>query len=142
MTFIDKLLKRLFPNKIIAHRLCDLIQQSCNQQTHNSHICIAIEKDNHTREFCYVTIDELIKLYQHCPVIERCLYELIPPTNQVKAYIDFEYHIDNNLAIGNSYNAVKCCLKLFRCLLCVQTNTTDDRNYIDIALKEFLLLEA
>ncbi|CAF1335680.1 unnamed protein product, partial [Rotaria sordida] len=46
-------------------------------------------------------MDELIMLYRNIPVNQRYLYELILPTNKIKAYIDFEYYINNNPEIQN-----------------------------------------
>jgi hypothetical protein len=143
MVFIDKLIKSLFPNKNVSHRLCDLIYHSSDQNMPNSHIVIGIEKDNGSREFCYMTLDELILVYKKSVVLERCLYELILPTNQVKAYIDFEYYIDNNTDIQCSYIGPGCCLKILRYLFNNNGKTivkTD--KYNTMALEQFIVLES
>jgi hypothetical protein len=143
MTVIYELLKRLFPNKIISYRLSDLIHQSSNGNEVNSHICISIENDKNTRQFLYMTIDELIVLYQNCIVSERSLYELIPPTKQVKAYMDIEYYIENNLIIQNSYTVISSCLKMFCYLLNFQNNMTfESKDWLDAALQQCLIVEA
>jgi len=143
MTFIYELLKRLFPNKIITYRLSDLIHQHSNGNETNSHICISIENDKNTRQFFYMTIEELSILYQNCIVSERSLYELIPSTKQVKAYMDIEYYIENNLIIQNSYSVISSCLKMFYYLLNFQNNMTFESNdWLDMALQQLLVLEA
>ena len=88
MALILKIIKRLFKNKVVTYRLVDLMDQLSKQNLKNI-ACISIETDNSHRLFSYFTIDELIILYQHSNVVERSLYELMTPVNQVKAYIDF-----------------------------------------------------
>jgi len=143
MTFIIKLINRFFPNKIITYRISDLIDQTSNQNIKNNDICISIETDSNSRRFCYLTIDELIILYKHSPVLERSLYELISPTCQVKAYIDFEYHVNSNLNIQNSQIGSNCCLKILHLMLNPPDYIISEENkYIDLVLKQFLVLEA
>lgn len=142
MALIEKLIKRLFKNKVVTHRLVDLMDQLSNQNLKNM-ICISIETDNNSRQFSYFTIDELIILYQHSSVIERTLYELITPANKVKAYIDFEYYIDNNLEIKNSYIGPTCLLKIFYYFLNFQDHNVQQNNdQITYLLQQFLILEA
>ncbi|CAF4221896.1 unnamed protein product [Rotaria magnacalcarata] len=87
--------------------------------------------------------DELIILYQHSNVIERSLYELMTPVNQVKAYIDFEYYIDNNLDIKNSHIGPICLLKIFYFLLnFLDHNDQHNNDQIAHILQQFLILEA
>lgn len=143
MTFLQNLIRRLFPTKIVSHYLSDLIHQSSHQNINTNHICLSIEKNNGSRDFCYLTMEELTTLYQYCPVIERSLYELICPTNSVKAYIDFEYYTENNLDIQDHRVGPKCCLKILHYLLNFPDNTTCQKeNYLDIVLQQFLVLEA
>jgi len=140
---MERLIKRLFSNKIVTHRISDLINQLSDQNIQDNNICIGIEKDNGARQFCYLSIDELTIFYQHSTVLERFLYELIPPENQVKVYIDFEYYIDNNLDIENSHIGPNSCLKILHCLLTCQTNSIfTTSKQIDLTLQEFLVLEA
>ena len=140
---MERLIKRLFSNRLITHRISDLIYQSSDQNIQDNNICIGIEKDNGARQFCYLSIDELTIFYQHSTVLERFLYELIPPASQVKIYIDFEYYVDNNLDIQNSHTGLSSCLKILHCLLTCQTDSiSTPNNQIDLALREFLVLEA
>ncbi|CAF4023524.1 unnamed protein product [Rotaria magnacalcarata] len=105
--------------------------------------CISIETDNNHCQFSYFTIDELIILYQHSNVIERSLHELMTPVNQVKAYIDFEYYIDNNLDIKNSHIGPICLLKIFYFLLnFLDHNDQHNNDQIAHILQQFLILEA
>jgi hypothetical protein len=143
MTLIEKLIKHLFPNKVVTHRLSDLMDQLSNQNSRNTHINISIEKDNNTRQFCYLTIDELILLYQHSSVIQRSLYELITPEKLVKAYIDFEYYIDYNRDIENCHIGANCILKILYYLLNLHENNIQEKHSsMGFILKEFLVLEA
>lgn len=142
MALILKLIKRLFTNKVVTHRLVDLTGQLSNQNL-KKQICISIEIANNRRQFSYFTIDELIILYQHSSFIDRSLYELMTPTNQVKAYIDFEYYIDNNLDIKNSRIGPTCLLKIFYYLLNFQDHNDQQNNdKITQILEQFLILEA
>ncbi|CAF2094910.1 unnamed protein product [Rotaria magnacalcarata] len=105
--------------------------------------CIRFETDNNHRQFSYFTIDELIILYQHSNVIERSLYELMTPVNQVKACIDFEYYIDNNLDIKNSHIGPICLLNIFYFLLnFLDHNNQHNNDQIAHILQQFLILEA
>lgn len=143
MTYIEKLLKRLFPNKLITHRLSELNNNLSKQDVENIYICISAEKENGSRIFCYVTFDELIILYQCCPLTERFLYELINETKQVKSYIDFEYYINNNNDITNPYIGPNTCLKILYSLFKEQNDTNNETdNFIHLALKQFLVLDA
>jgi hypothetical protein len=142
MTLIEKLIKRLFSHKVVTSRLSDLINQLLNQNL-NNHICISIAKDNDSRLFTYVNIDELIILYQHSSVVQRSLYELITPGTQVKTYIDFEYYINNNLDIQDSRIGASCFLKILYYFLNFQDNNIYEKNnYINLILQQFLVLEA
>jgi hypothetical protein len=143
MTYIQKLIKQHFPNKIITHRLSDLIYHVSNQNLDNSYIYLSIEKDNNSREFCYLMIDELVTLYQECPMLERSLYEIIISTNEVKVYIDFEYYTITNLDIKSSHIGPNCILKIFYHLLNFHRNTDlNTTNYIELAIQQFLVLES
>ncbi|CAF5071014.1 unnamed protein product, partial [Rotaria magnacalcarata] len=55
--------------------LSNLIYDLQNNNEENSSFYISIENDSNSRQFCYLTLDELISLYRYCPVIERTLYE-------------------------------------------------------------------
>ncbi|CAF1292374.1 unnamed protein product [Rotaria sordida] len=133
----------LWNSQIITHRISDLMQLIKDQNVKNTHICISIQNDNDTREFCYLTIDELTQLFQQTPVIERCLYEVIFPTNQVKTYIDFEYYITNNLDIESPYIGARCFLKILYNLLNFQQNIDCEANYkMDLILQQFLVLNS
>ncbi|CAF1443256.1 unnamed protein product [Adineta steineri] len=132
---------RLFPNKIITYRILDLIHLSSNENIKNSDICVSIEINTNSRRFCYLTINELITLYQNSPVLERSLYELISPNSKVKAYIDFEYYIDNNPDIQNSQIGISCCLKMLHLFLNSEQNIEPNK-YTNLILKQFLVLES
>ncbi len=140
---VEKLIKHLFPNKIITYRLSELKDKLSLQYSTMKYIYISIEKDNNTPQFWYLTIDELKALYEHSTANERSIYELITCENQVKAYIDFEYYVNNNLDIKNSHTAVNCILKIVYYLLNFEKHNIDETdNQINMVLKEFLILEA
>ena len=143
MTFVQELINRLFPNKIVYHHLSGLIDQLPEQNNNKDYIFVSIEKNNGCREFCYFTIKELIFFYEHCPSVERSLYEIIFPANIIKSYVDFEYYIDNNRDIQNHFIGPNCCLKILHYLLnCLDNTHREKENYIDIVLQQFLVLEA
>jgi hypothetical protein len=143
MVLVEKLIKHLFPNKIITYRLSELKDRLSLHDSTMKYIYISIEKDNNSRQFCYVTIDELKALYDHSTTNERSIYELITSENQVKAYIDFEYYVNNNLDIENSHTGVNCILKILYYLLNSEKDNIDETdNQINTILKEFLILEA
>jgi hypothetical protein len=145
MNSVQNLIKRLFPNEILTHHILDLNNQLFEQNDNKERIHISIEKENKSRQYCSLTIEQLKTLYQHCPVLQRTLYESIPPTKFVKTYIDFEYYINNNLDIQNHHIAPICCLKIFYYLLNV-SDYSNTNNTIEISteniLKQFLVLEA
>ncbi|CAF3228734.1 unnamed protein product [Rotaria socialis] len=142
MTII-KTINRLFPSKILNYQIFHLFDNLPKNINTNDYIFIAIEKNERRREFCYFTMEELIIVYKNSTTIDRNLYEIIVATNPVKAYIDFEYYIDNNLDIQNHYIGSNCCLKLFHYLLNFTHHTHyQNENHIDLALEEFLVLQA
>lgn len=143
MAIVVKLIKHLFPSKIITYHIYDLINQLPNKTIKTNEIFLAIEKENKTREYFYCTLEELIKIYSECPSNERTLYEVILPINKVKTYIDFEYYIDNNPDIKNHYIGANCLLKIFDYALNFSHPIlSENQNYIYIALRRFLVLEA
>lgn len=143
MSIVLNLIKRLFPYKIITHRLSDLHNQLDQQSIHKNDIFLSIEKENKSRQFCCLSIEELLTLFECCPVTERTLYESISQNKTVRTYIDFEYLIDNNLDVQNHYIGPMCCLKVLHYFL----NGLDDtintvESYTEKILKQFLVLEA
>lgn len=143
MTFVQNLIKRLFPEEIITHHIVDLNNQLSEEDNTKKHIHISIEKENKSRQYCSLTIEQLITLYEYCPVTQRTLYESIPTTKPVKTYLDFEYYIDNNRDIQNHHVAPICCLKILYYLLNVPDNTINTiETYTRNVLKQFLVLQA
>ncbi|CAM4840044.1 unnamed protein product [Rotaria magnacalcarata] len=123
--------------------LSNLIYDLQNNNEENSSFYISIENDSNSRQFCYLTLDELISLYRYCPVIERTLYEVIISTNFVKIYIDFEYYINNNKHIKESHIGPQTCLKIFQYFFNIGKNiNSQTTNSTNLALQEFLVLEA
>ncbi|CAF2042231.1 unnamed protein product [Rotaria magnacalcarata] len=123
--------------------LSNLIYDLQNNNEENSSFYISIENDSNSRQFCYLTLDELISLYRYCPVIERTLYEVIISTNLVKIYIDFEYYINNNKHIKESHIGPQTCLKIFQYFFNIGKNiNSQTTNSTNLALQEFLVLEA
>ncbi|CAF3951200.1 unnamed protein product [Rotaria sp. Silwood1] len=143
MTFVKNLIEHLFPHKIITHRMSDLNNQLLEQNGEKNDIHLSIEKENKSRQFCCLTIEELITLFEYCPVIHRTLYESISPNKTVKAYVDFEYLVDKNLDIQNHYIAPISCLKILYYFLNGPDDTiTSVETYTENILKQFLVLEA
>ncbi len=142
MTFVEKLIRRVYPNKIITYRISDLVH-NLSTKSDNNYICISIETDNNSRRFCYLTLDELINVYRSCPVYERSLYELICAEQHVKAYIDYEYYITCNPDIIDSRIGPICCLKIFHLLLDFDEKFNYKQNInTDFIFENFLILEA
>ncbi|CAF4877736.1 unnamed protein product, partial [Rotaria sp. Silwood1] len=102
-----------------------------------------IETDTNSRRFCYLTLDELINVYQSCPVSERSIYELICSEQHVKAYIDFEYYINCNSDTDDCRIGPICCLKILHLLLNFDEKFNYNQNInIDFIFQKFLVLEA
>jgi len=140
---IETLLKQLFPNKVITYRLSVLNNILSNKNESNECICIGIEKDNHSRIFCYLTLNELIKLSENCSLTERSFDEVISPNMRVKVYIDFEYYIDVNTDIQNSFTGISTCLKILHLLFNSNKNPGhENRKEIATTLRNILVLEA
>jgi hypothetical protein len=140
MLFVQNLIKRLFPHEIITHHISDLNDQLLDKR---DGIYISIEKENKSRQYCCLTIEQLITLFEYCPVTDRTLYESIPPNKFVKTYIDFEYLLDKNLDIQDHYIGVVSCLKtLYYFLNVPDDGTYTTESYTQNVLKQFLVLEA
>lgn len=143
MTTVKQIINNLFPNKKITYRLSDLLDQLRDDDSKSEYIYIAIEKINRSREFSYLTINELTTIYHHCPPLQRNLYEVIFPKKIVKTYIDFEYYTNYNLDIQNHCIPPATCLKIFYFILNPLNHTQNqNEDYIPTALEQFLLLEA
>ncbi|CAM4847093.1 unnamed protein product [Rotaria magnacalcarata] len=143
MTSVQNLIKRLFPHKIITHRLSDLHNQLLQQNIDKNDIFLSIEKENKSRQFCCLSIEELLRLFECCPTTERTLYESISINKPVRTYIDFEYLIDKNLKIQNHYIGPMCCLKVLYYFLNAPDDTINTvERYTENILKQFLVLEA
>ena len=105
-------------------------------------VFLSIEKENKSRQFCSLTIEELLTLFECCPVTERTLYESISLNKTVKTYIDFEYLIDKNLNIQNRYIGPMCCLKVLYYFLDAPDDTINTiESYTENILKQFLVLD-
>ena len=112
MISVQNWIKILFPNESITYRL-SVLQNRITQQTEDkTRIYISIEKENKSRQFCFLTFEQLHTLHQYCPVHERSLYESILPNTPVKTYIDFEYCLNNNFDIQDHYIGLRCCLRV------------------------------
>ncbi|CAF5018652.1 unnamed protein product, partial [Rotaria sp. Silwood1] len=143
MDFIHNLIKKLFPHNIITHHINDLTNEPSDRNNITNDICISIEKENKSRQFCRLTIEQLITLFEHCPVSDRTLYEVISLSKPVKTYIDYEYFIDKNLDIENHYIGPISCLKILYYFLNIPNDTIDTIEiYTQKILKQFLVLQA
>ena len=143
MSFVLFLFNRLFPTEILTHHLSDLNNYLLGTKNKYGGICLSIEKKNKSRQYCCLTIDQITKLYDHCPVLERTLYESISSDKLVKAFIDFEYYRDNNSDIKDHTIGPNCCLKILYYLLNNDENNIDIiKNLSENILEQFLVLEA
>jgi hypothetical protein len=141
MSTIQKLIHDILPSKIVFYRLQDLLHSISRSENKNK-ILLSIEKSNHTREFCQVTLDELELLYVLYPKANRSFYECIPETSTIKTYIDFEYLLQNNSSVDHA-RAVSSCLKiLFFCLNNLNRSPIITKITIPSILKQFLVLNA
>ena len=141
--FVQNLIRRLYPHKIITRCISDLNNQLLEHNSDKNDICISIENENKTRQFCCLTIDELTTLLGSCPVSNRTLYECISPNRFVKTYVDFEYLIDQNLDIQDHCIGPTSCLKILYYFLNVSDDTINTiENYNENILKQFLVLDA
>lgn len=143
MSFLISLFHRLFPTEILTHRLTDLNDYLLQTNNNHSGIWLSIEKKNKSRQYCCLTIDQISKLYDNCPVLERTLYESISPDKRVKVFVDFEYYTNNNSDIKDHSIGPMCCLKILYYLLNNQENNINIiNNHSENILKQFLVLEA
>ena len=143
MSFVLSLFNHLFPTEILTHHLSDLNNYLLGTDNKNGGICLSIEKKRKNRQYCCLTIDQITKLYDYCPVSERTLYESISPSKLVKAFIDFEYYGDNNSDMKDHCIGPNCCLKILYYLLNNHENNINIINNLsDNILKQFLVLEA
>ena len=77
MGFVQNLIRRLYPHKIITRCISDLNNQFLEHNSDKNDLCISIENENKTRQFCCLAIDELTTLLGSCPVSNRTLYACI-----------------------------------------------------------------
>ena len=142
MSFVQNLIRHLFPHKTITHHISDL-NQLLEQNNEKNDICISIENENKSRQFCCLTIQQSIRLFDSCPVPNRTLYECISSNKLVKAYIDFEYLIDKNRNIQNHYLGPVSCLRILYYFLNSTDNTINTiQRYAENILMQFLVLDA
>ena len=141
MTTARTIIQNTWPNKRIFIRLANLIN-SLSTNKSDKYILLSIEKRNHGREYCQLTLSELELIYVLVPKVNRCLYEIIREKDVIKAYIDFEYQIINNLTVD--YNkAITSCLKiLFYHLKNSFDSPITTAPDISSILNEFLVLDA
>jgi hypothetical protein len=112
------------------------------QNNNKKRIYISIEKENKSRQYYSLTIEQLVILYQYCRVTQRTFYESIPSTKSVKTYIDFEYYNDYNPDTQNRHIAPICRLKILYYLLNVPDNAINTiESYTGNVLKQYLVLE-
>ena len=142
MSFVQNLIRHLFPHKTITHHISDL-NQLLEQYNEKTDICISIENENKSRQFCCLTIEQLLRLFDSCPVPNRTLYECISSNKLVKAYIDFEYLIDKNRHIQNHYLGPISCLRILYYFLNPTDNTIKTiQRHTENLLMQFLVLDA
>jgi hypothetical protein len=140
---IQKSIKLLFPDELITHHLNDLNNYLIQQNDNKNRVFLSIEKDNKLRLFCSLSIEQLNILYKYCPITQRTLYESIPPASLVKAYVDFEYYVNNNDDLEDHNIAPRCCLKiLYHVLHLVNHQMYLIENNDENILKQFLVLQA
>lgn len=137
-------IKVLFPNELVTCRLSDLYSFKERSNENEKGIYISVEKNNKSREFCFLTLDQLNILFDYCPVNERTLYESIPGNIHLKLYLDYEYYIANNLEIQDHDIGLRSCLRIFDFLLNSQhDNQTEIENKNNEKfLNYFLVLDA
>ena len=142
MSFVQNLIRHLFPHKTITHHIPDL-NQLLEQYNEKTDICISIENENKSRQFCCLNIEQLVRLFDSCPVPNRTLYECISSNKLVKAYTDFEYLIDKNRHIQNHYLGPISCLRILYYFLNPTYNTIKTiQRHTENLLMQFLVLDA
>jgi hypothetical protein len=141
MSTARKIIENIWPNKKLFVRLQELLSSISNDEK-KGHILLSIEKMNHSREFCQLTLTELELIYVFVPRKDRSFYECICDKDIIKSYIDFEYLLKNNPLVDNN-RAIICCLKILFYHLNNLSNS-NIINQIDLSsiLKEFLVLDA
>jgi hypothetical protein len=107
MSTARKIIENIWPNKKLFVRLQELLSSISNDEK-KGHILLSIEKMNHSREFCQLTLTELELIYVFVPRKDRSFYECICDKDIIKSYIDFEYLLKNNPLVDNN-RAIICC---------------------------------
>ena len=141
MSSVRKLIEVILPSKKIFYRLQELLNSISTNENKKS-ILISIEKSNRSREYCELTLDQLELIYVLYPKINQSFYECICGNNPIKAYIDFEYMIENNSSIDLD-RAIRSCLKI----LFFYTNNSSKSSInteipLSLVLNQFLVLNA
>lgn len=113
---LREFLKHHYDNRNIYPRLKYLFDSIDDHNQLHSLTFIGNEKQQSKREFFCLTISELLKLYELFSGKSMHLYECVPETRIVKAFIDFEYITNRNLSINLS-TSIFCCLSVLYCAL-------------------------
>ena len=141
MPSIRRKIENIWPEKKIFFQLNELLRL-ISMTDAKERIILSIEKINHGREYCQMTLSELEFLYLLAPRINRSFYECIHQTHVVKVYIDFEYLLENNLAVDH-HRAIITCLKILLFYLKKSTDSNIIPNMdLPSVLDEFLVLNA
>jgi hypothetical protein len=141
MPSVRRIIENVWPGKKIFLRLQELLNFIQNN-ANNEQIILSIERTNHSREYCQLTLTELEMIYMLVPRINRSLYECICENDVIKTYMDFEYLLEKNSSVDH-HRAVITCLKILFFYLNnsskLNINTEPDLSAI---LNEFLILDA
>jgi hypothetical protein len=141
MPNIRKLLEQILPNKKIYYRLQELLNSISNDNK-TERILLSIEKANHGREYCELSLNELELLYVLYPKTHRSFYECIHENNLIKAYIDFEYYLHNNSTINIDKTIISTLKILFFYLNNTNKSSISTKISLSSILNQFLILNA
>ena len=109
MPYKNEIIKNILPNNEVHWK-----PQYCpNCNTIQNEYCISIELKDRKRQYTCLTFPNLLKLTQTVPIQHRCYYEHIRAIDNVKFYIDFEYHKNELHTMIDTRKALLTIRKIF-----------------------------
>ena len=132
MSYKNEIIKNILPNNEVHWKL----QYYSNRNTIQNEYCISIELKDRKRQYTCLTFPNLLKLIQTVPIQHRCYYEHIRANDNVKFYIDFEYHKNELRTMIDTRKALLTIRKIFIDNIRILCNNEN------ILLEDMILLES
>ena len=109
MPYKNEIIKNILPNNEVHWKL----QYCPNCNTIQNEYCISIKLKDRKRQYTCLIFSNLLKLIQTVPIQHRCHYEHIRANDNVKLYIDFEYHKNELHTMIDTRKALLTIRKIF-----------------------------